>query len=161
MDQQSLSSHLGYLLQKSTSIWLAVWALWYKAGWDYRLSGTAKAVRWGVVSLGYLLGAAAGPGAFRAVAVLAGLSFLCWPNFAYRIAYIFMKWPEAQGRVISITDSDRGEVIAYSFDCAGETFGGTALRRRKRNGEPDEYSPGQYLSVSYDPLNPDQSKLIS
>jgi hypothetical protein len=161
MDLQALSSHLGYLSEKSAGIWLSVWALRYKAGWDYRLSGTGKAVRWGVVGLGYLLAAASPePGAFRTVALLAGLCFLCWPNFAYRLTNMFVEWPEAQGRLISITDSDRGEVIAYSFDCEGETFGGNALHRRKRNGKPDQFSPGQYLSVRYDPLNPDRSKVI-
>ena len=161
MDLQALFAQLGYFVEKSAGVWLTVWALRYKAGWDYKLSGPAKAVRWGIVCLGYVLAAEwTHPGVVRTVALLAGLSFLCWPNFAYWIASLFAKWPETKGHLISITNSDRGETIVYSFDCGGETFGGTTLRRRERDSELESYSPGQHLSISYDPLNPERSKVI-
>jgi hypothetical protein len=60
---QGLLPRFNFLWQKSLGIWLSVWAIRYKADWDYKLSDTAKAVRWGVVGIGYVLAASLpGPG---------------------------------------------------------------------------------------------------
>src|SRR5579863_5629946 len=99
MAAQSLIFHLSFLIEKSVGIWIAVWALRYRAGWDYKLDRAAKIVRWSVVGGGYLLAASLpGPPVVRLVPGFVGVGFLCWPNFAYRLAKLFTEWPVAEGR---------------------------------------------------------------
>ena len=43
-------AHISWMFEKSLGIWLAAWAVRYKAEWDYKLSGTARALRWGVIA---------------------------------------------------------------------------------------------------------------
>ena len=77
-----------FVLGKSATIFLSVWAIRYKAGWDYRLSPQAASLRWIVALAGYLV-AVSLPGAslayMRPFAFTVGLTFLCWPNFAYHL----------------------------------------------------------------------------
>ena len=79
------------LFKTSLSIWFAVWAICYRAEADEELDGTGKAIRWGVVVLGYLIASLVGSklGWIRVVAGFIGLLFLCWPNFAYRLRNAF------------------------------------------------------------------------
>jgi Protein of unknown function (DUF3592) len=159
MEIQTLISRISFLLQKSLGIWLLVWAIRYKADWDFRLSRTAKAVRWGVVGGGYVLGASLpGPGVVRLVPGFVGICFLCWPNLAYHMTNLFVEWPTTEGRVGAVEQADSRSIITYSFELGGETFGGTTTL--KQSGT-DPYSEGQCVTVSYDPLNPDKSRVVA
>ena len=100
MDVQPLVSHVVFLTEQSFGIWLAIWALRYRAGWDYKLSSAAKTVRWSVVAVGYLLAASLpGPAVVRLVPGCVGIGFLCWPSFAYRLAKPFAEWPVTEARL--------------------------------------------------------------
>ena len=157
MEIQALFAHVSFLVQKSVGIWLAVWAIRYKADWDYKLSGTAKSVRWGVVGIGYLLAASLpGPAPMRLVPGLLGICFLCWPNFAYHLTNLFVKWPTTEGRVGSASDDGSQAIITYSFELGEESFGGTTTVKLGHQG----YSEGQRVTIAYDPLNPDESKVL-
>jgi len=158
MEIQTLVSHFSFLFQKSLGIWLSLWAIRYKADWDYKLSGTAKAVRWGVVGIGYTLAAVVpGPTLMRVVPGVIGISFLCWPNLAYHLTKLLIKWPTTEGRLGSAASDGLHSVITYSFELGRDTFGG-ATRLALDNVIP--YSEGQRVTVAYDPLNPDQSKVL-
>jgi hypothetical protein len=158
MGIQALVSHVSFLFQKSLGIWLSVWAIRYKADWDYKLSGTAKAIRWGVVGIGYTLAAALpGPALVRVVPGVAGICFLCWPNLAYHLTNFFVEWPTTEGRVGSAAPDGSHSVITYSFERGRDTFGG-ATTLKSNNVIP--YSEGQRATVAYDPLNPDRSKVL-
>jgi hypothetical protein len=158
MEIQTLVSHVSFLFQKSVGIWLSLWAIRYKAGWDYKLSGTAKAVRWSVVGIGYTLAAALpGPRLMRVVPGAIGLCFLCWPNLAYQLTRLFIEWPITEGRVGSAASDGSHSVITYSFELGRDTFGGTSTLA---SNEVIPYSEGQRVTVAYDPLNPDQSKVL-
>jgi len=156
---QALLSHVSFLVQKSLGIWLAIWAIRYKADWDYKLSGTAKAVRWGVVAMGYVLAAALpGPGFVRLVPGITGLLFLCWPNLAYHLTNLFVEWPTIEGRLGSIVQDGLHSIVTYSFELGGVTFGGRATIKSCERMKP--YFEGRSVTIAYDPLNPDQSKVI-
>jgi len=158
MELQESISRVGFLLQKSLGIWLAAWAIRYKADWDYKLSGTAKAVRWAVVGIGYLLAASLpGPAPMRLVPGLLGICFLCWPNFAYHLTNLFIEWPTTEGRVGSASQDGSHSTVTYSFELSGESFGGAATIK----SWDKRYSEGQRVMIAYDPLNPQQSKLLS
>jgi len=155
-----LAARVSFLAQKSVVIWLSFWAVRYKAGWDYRLSATAKAVRWGVVAAGYVLAASLpGPGFVRLVPFLVGICFLCWPNLAYHVTNLFVEWPSTEARVVSIAHSESDCVVGYAFELGGQTFGGTT--RIKASGQHMDYSEGQGVTVFYDPLNPGESNMIA
>ena len=155
MEIQALVSLVGFLLQKSLGIWFVTWAIRYKADWDYKLSGSAKGVRWAVVAIGYLLAASLpGPAPMRLVPGLLGICFLCWPNFAYHLTNLFVEWPTTEGQVGSALQDGSHSTITYSFELGGESFGGTATIK---SGD-ERYSEGQRVTIAYDPLNPDQSK---
>ena len=75
MEIQTLVSHVSFLEQKSLGIWLVFWAFRRKADWDFKLSGTAKAVRWTVVGVGYVLAAGLpGPAVVRLVPGFTGIA---------------------------------------------------------------------------------------
>jgi len=100
MELQAVVSRVSFLVQKSLGIWFLVWGVRYKADQDFKLSGTAKIVRWAVVGIGYVLAASLpGPGFVRLVPGLAGICFLCWPNLAYHLTNLFVEWPTVEGRV--------------------------------------------------------------
>jgi Protein of unknown function (DUF3592) len=158
MEIQTLVSHVSFLFQKSLGIWLCLWAIRYKADWDYKLSGTAKAVRWSVVGIGYTLAAALpGPPLMRVAPGVIGICFLCWRNLAYHLTNLFIEWPTTEGRVGSAASDGSHSVISYSFELGRDTFGG-ATTLTSNNVIP--YSEGQRVTVAYDPLNPDQSKVL-
>jgi len=166
MDPHAITSRTGFLFQSSLGIWLSAWALRHKAALDFQLSSTAKALRWGIVVVSYglaaeLPGPARARGIARVVLGFIGMAFLCWPNLAYRLSKIFVEWPATEGRLVSITPSDQGFIIAYSFYCGSESFGGTTFRGNRENNDKPGYSPGQTVVVRYDPLNPGESKLVS
>jgi uncharacterized membrane protein YedE/YeeE len=158
MEIRMLVSHVNFLVQKSLGIWFVFWAIRRKADWDYKLSGTAKAVRWTVVGVGYVLAAGLpGPALVRLVPGLTGICFLCWPNLAYRLTSLFVEWPTIEGRVGSAAQDGSHSVINYSFELGQDTFGGAATLK---SSDVARYSEGQRVIVAYDPLNPDQSKVL-
>jgi hypothetical protein len=158
MEIQTLISHVSFLFQKSLGLWFLLWGIRYKADWDYKLSGTAKAVRWGLVGIGYALAAALpGPALMRLVPLVIGICFLCWPNLAYHLTNLFIEWPTTEGRVGSAASDGSHSLITYSFEVGRDTFGGASTIASK-NAIP--YSEGQRVTVAYDPLNPDQSKVL-
>ena len=151
-------AHMSWMFEKSLGIWLSVWVIRYNAQWDYKLSATARALRWAVVLTGYWLAASVpGPGFVRVISGFIGLGFLCWPNFAYHLSKLFVEWPTAQGRVVSADSSGSEAHVSYMFQVGDQTFGGNA--RVKSN--PPQFSEGQRIVIAYDPLNPDESKLVS
>jgi len=157
MEVQSLILRVGFLLKSSLGIWFAAWAIRYKADWDYKLSGEANAVRMAVVGFGYLLAASLpGPAPVRLVPGLLGISFLCWPNFAYHLTNLFVDWPTTKGRVDSASQDGSQSTITYSFELRGESFGGTTTIK----SVAERYSDGARVRIAYDPLNPDQSKIL-
>lgn len=159
-------SHVAWLLGKSTTIWLSVWAIRYKADWDYRLSTTAKMTRWGVVLGAYFL-AASLPGkelgTARVLIGLLGLAFLCWPNFAYHLTNCFVAWPTTTGNVLSSDDDGSGWLINYTFNLGSERFGNTAHMKRANGVSVSEvYPAAKQVLIRYDPLNPTtQSRILS
>jgi hypothetical protein len=158
MEGQTLISNVSYLFQKSVAIWFSLWAIRYKADWDYKLSGTAKTIRWSVVGIGYTLAAALpGPALVRLVPGVTGICFLCWPNLAYHLTNLFVAWPTTEGRVGSAALDGSRSVVTYSFELGRDTFGG-ATTLKSNNLIP--YPEGQRVTVAYDPLNPDQSKVV-
>jgi len=86
------------------------------------------------------------------------MSFLCYPNLAYRLANLFIEWPVTEGRVLSITKAASTNVIMYDFQSGGESFGGTAFLKQAEIGTA-EYAPGQPIAIRFDPLNPRESKI--
>ena len=159
MEFRTLISHVSFLVEKSIGIWFVFWAIRRKAGVDYRLSGTAKAVRWTVVGAGYVLGAGLpGPAVARVVPGLTGICFLCWPNLAYHLSNLFVQWPTTEGRVGSVVQDGSHSLISYSFEMGQDTFGGATS---VESNDAIRYSEGPRVMVAYDPLNPDKSKVIS
>ncbi len=149
---------MSYALSGSTAMWLSVWAFRYNADCDYKLNGTAKAVRWTVVLVGYALAASLpGPGFLRVTAFAVGLCFLCWPNFAYHLTKLLVAWPTTTGYVVSVTPFETGWTVTYSFDVGDDRFGGTAT---VADSESEHYCEGQSVTVRYNPLGPDDSKLV-
>ena len=150
-------AHVSWMFGKSLGIWLSVWAIRYKAQWDYKLSGTASALRWIVVVTAYSLAASVpGPGFVRVIFGFIGLGFLCWPNFAYHLSKLFVEWPTAQASVVSASSSGNRAQVSYMFQVGDQTFGGNA----RVNSHMARFSEGQRIVIAYDPLNPDESKLI-
>lgn len=157
MEIQGLVSRISFLVQKSLGIWLAAWAIRYKGEWDYKLSSTAKGVRWSVVGLGYVLAASLpGPAPMRLVPGLLGHCFLCWPNLAYHLTNLFVEWPTTEGRVGSASQDGFHSIVTYSFELGGESYGGATTIR----SVDVSYSEGQQVRVAYDPLNPDRSRVL-
>ena len=97
----------------------------------------------------------------RPFAFTVGLTFLCWPNFAYHLDKLLRGWPSTQGTVISRQITENGWDIGYNYFFKGERYGGMKLVRPVAGSTPDvSYPDGKLLTVSYDPYNPDCSKLI-
>ena len=86
-----------------------------------------------------------------------GLAFLCWPNFAYHLTNLFAEWPITEGWIVSIADSGPRANLSYSYNRGMDSFSGTAWF--KRSELTGEYSPGDPVAISYDPLNPNRSKI--
>jgi len=159
MDAHSLASRVTFLFGESFGIWFAVWGLRQRASWDYKLNAAARMTRWVIIGIGYALAASLpGPAAVRVIPGFVGLRFLCWPNFAYRLANFFIEWPVTEGRIISITRTESSDVIMYDFRSGGESFGGTASLKKAEIGTA-ECAPGQPIAIRFDPLNPRESKI--
>ena len=158
MEIQTLVSHVSFLVEKSLGIWFVFWAIRRKADWDYKLSGTAKAIRWTVVGTGYVLGAGLpGPAVARLAPGLTGICFLCWPNLAYHLTSLFVERPTTEGRVGSVAQDGSHSVITYHFELGQDAFGGATS---VKSTDAIRYSEGQQIRVAYDPLNPDRSKVV-
>jgi hypothetical protein len=93
----------------------------------------------------------------RLVPGFTGICFLCWPNLAYHLTNLFVEWPSTEGRVDSAAQEGSRSVITYSFELGQNTFGGAATLK---SSDVTRYSEGQPITVAYDPLNPDQSKVL-
>lgn len=153
-------ARFSFLAQKSISIWIMVWAIRYGAGWDYKLSRLAKRVRWIVVITGYLLAAfLPGPSIGRLVSGFLGLIFLCWPNFAYHLTNLFVGWPTTKGRIVSVFDSGSGYFVSYTFELGSDTFGGRV--QLGSDSHEVRYAPDDNITIAYDPLNPDRSRIAT
>jgi hypothetical protein len=76
-----------FLAESGICIWFPFWGFRRKYELDEKFDFPAKVVRWSAVGVCYVLGSLPGPkfGPAKAVALVVGLSFLCWPNFAYRV----------------------------------------------------------------------------
>ena len=72
-------------------IWLGIWAFRRKLESDYKLDRTARVARWCIVLTCWILGSIPGRGIgpLSALAVVVGLAFLWWPNFAYHLTRLF------------------------------------------------------------------------
>lgn len=150
-----LLARVGFMLKLSAAPWLSLWAIRFKADWDYKLSRKTWALRWIVVLVCYALAASLGSPAARIITGVTGLSFLSWPNFAYHLGKVVFPWPTTEARVVSVgRDGDRTR-ISYSYVYAGETFGGTAVLNH------EQLSADDHVNVAYDPLNPEESRLAS
>jgi hypothetical protein len=85
---------LFYLKESSkiACIWFASWGFRKHLELDYPLNPLARAIRWGVVAFGFWLAYYANNGYVRVLSGFGlGLSFLCWPNFAYHLSRLFRK----------------------------------------------------------------------
>jgi hypothetical protein len=159
MSVQSVVSQAGYLMEGSLGIWFASWAVRRKGKWDYRLSAAAEVTRWGAALGGYILAASLPTPALRLTAGFTGLAFLCWPNLAYHLANLFSNRSMlvVQGGVTSVAYEGPRASLGYSFTYGGARFGGTASVKRRASSA--DWAPGDLINVTFDPANPEKSKL--
>jgi len=158
MDLNAVVSQTQYLFSRAAGVWIASWTLRYRLKCDYRLSDTARLIRWAVVLLGFALGASLPSAWARVTAGLVGLAFLCWPNIAYYFTNLVR--PQiiiVQGQVTSVAYDGSRAKLGYSFTYGGNGFGGEA--RVKRRVLAPDWTEGQPVRVAFDPLNPDKSKV--
>jgi len=141
---------------RSLGPWFAVWSIRYKWKLDRKLSPNARMVRWGVVISCYSLAWRPNSGGLRVVILLAGLTFLCWPNFAYYATRIFEKWPTTEGKVSSSLRKGPRISVDYYFEFQGQRYGGTSKFKAANDAR---YSEGTPVIVRFDPLNPDVSSV--
>ena len=68
-------------------IWLLVWALRHRYELDKPLDGISEGFRWAIVLLGFVCTYTPEKRLepVRITAFVIGMSFLCWPNLAYRL----------------------------------------------------------------------------
>jgi len=146
-------------------IWLPFWAIRRKAELDYKLNATAQILRWVVIAMCYALvflpGVRLGP--IRAACFIVGLTFLCWPNFAYHLARRFQNWPTTEGTVESAEKRSSSEwCVTYYFRSGGQTYGGTStVKPIPGVGLKQAYPEGKILTIRYDPLNPGKSSNVA
>jgi len=139
-------------------IWLSVWAIRRKAEVDYPLDARALGIRWSVVVTGLTIGRMASNGYVRLIGFSLGLLFLCWPNCAYHLTKLVVAWPTTTGHVESVAALESGWKIGYSFNVGNSRFGGTTIVQDASDCE--RYHEGQSVTVRYNPIGPDDSKLI-
>jgi len=152
---EGISSQTSLFAEKSLGPWLSAWAIRSKWNLDYKLSPNANLVRWAVVIVCYSFAPRSSLVAVRASGLLTGLSFLCWPNFAYHLTRLFEKWPTTEGTVNSSRESGSRWSVSYYFEFNGEQYGGTSKIRPLPGLALDAYSEGSRVVVRYDPWNPD------
>jgi len=159
MGLQMVVSQARHLVERSAVLWFCAWAVHHpRAGWDYRLSNAAKATRWTIILVGYVLAVSLPALTARSIAEFIALAFLCWPNLAYHLTNLFIKRSiiMTQARVESVAYDGPLAELSYNFTYGSERFGGTT--RVKRRPSPDGWAPGDSLEVLFDPLNPEKSK---
>jgi hypothetical protein len=85
--------NIGLLATNAICVWFVFWAFRYRAELDRQLDAVAQRVRWGIVVAGLILGAIpfSGLGPLKGTAVVLGLVFFCWPNFAYHVTQLFRR----------------------------------------------------------------------
>ena len=79
---------------KALGVWFIFWAIRRKGEFDHKLDTKSQIVRWAIVVLAFVLMAEfsnQGLTAPRILALVIGLAFLCWPNFAYYLTNPFGK----------------------------------------------------------------------
>lgn len=76
---------------KIFGVWLAVWLIRRRGEIDYPLDGPARALRWIMVGIGFLIGYLPGSNLeyVRLGGFSVGMGFLCWPNLAYHLRNLF------------------------------------------------------------------------
>lgn len=153
-----LLSFYSALSAKIVCIWFSVWAIRRKSEVDYVLSSSTRWIRWIVVILGFTVAYFAPLKSIRLVSGFAALAFLCWPNFAYHLTNAFIEWPTIEGCIDSVAQDDSRSVVTYTFELGQDFFGGRTIIRS--NSTPP-YIAGQSVKIAYDPLNPEESRLIS
>lgn len=84
---QEFVSNAMTIASPAVGLWLGIWGLRRKLGSDYKLDKAERAVRWTVVLTCWIIGSLPGRaiGPVAAVAVVAGLAFLWWPNCAHHL----------------------------------------------------------------------------
>jgi len=95
---EQILANARFLAQSGVCIWFVFWAYRRKYELDEKLDRRAKIVRWLVVAVCYVLASLPGPrfGPAKAVAMVGGLAFFCWPNFAYRLTNLFRRRSASQ-----------------------------------------------------------------
>jgi hypothetical protein len=93
---EQILANARFLAQSEVCIWFVFWAYRRRYELDEKLDRRAKLVRWSIVGVCYVLGCLPGPrfGPAKAVALVVGLAFFCWPNFAYHLT----NWFRRRGR---------------------------------------------------------------
>lgn len=142
---------------------LIVWAIRYRAGIDYKLSGQARAVRWAIVAACFALISVSSErlGWVRVCLSLVGISFFCWPNLGYYVNSLFEQWPTAEARVESVQQQSASRwLLAYDFHAGGQRYSGYAKVSCDRSSPGIGYREGMRITIHYDPLNPGRSSRI-
>jgi hypothetical protein len=90
---EQILANARFLAQSGVCIWFVFWAYRRKYELDEKLDRPAILVRWSVVGVCYVLASLPGPrfAPAKEVAMVVGLAFFCWPNFAYRVKNVFRR----------------------------------------------------------------------
>ena len=83
-------SNASTIATPAIGIWLGIWGFRRKLESDYKLDRTARAVRWSIVLICWIV-ASARVGPVSGLALVVGVAFLWWPNFAYHLARVFRR----------------------------------------------------------------------
>jgi hypothetical protein len=86
------------LAQTGICVWVPLYAI--RGEFDRELSPKARTIRWTVVLVGWVLASLPGPkpNYLAAIAGIAALAFLWWPNFAYHLTRL-IEWAKARGPI--------------------------------------------------------------
>jgi hypothetical protein len=81
---QTFLANARFLGQSEVSLWFVFWALRHRYELDDRLDNRSSGIRWLIVVSCFAVGCVPGPrfGIIKAIVLLFGLAFLCWPNLA-------------------------------------------------------------------------------
>ena len=66
-------------------------------------------------------------------------------------------WPTVEGRIVSVAQDGSRSVLTYSFELGQDIFGGMTTIK---SSPTMPYLASERVRIAYDPLNPDESKLI-
>ncbi len=112
---RQLEANLAYLAQPAIGLWLGIWSLRRRLESDYKLSRTARWIRWTIVLVCWIV--ASIPlkriGPIRALGLVIGLAFLWWPNFAFHFLRLVHrvqsgKWDPYPGELVP---RERGKFV--------------------------------------------------